>query len=32
MFPVLLDRRNRFPDATATRITTLDDLPPVLGL
>ena len=32
MFPVLLDRRERFPDATATRITTLDDLPAVLGL
>jgi putative hydrolase of the HAD superfamily len=32
MFPVLLDRRERFPDASATRITTLDELPAILGL
>lgn len=32
MFPVLLDRRERFPDARATRITTLDELPAILGL
>ena len=32
MFPVLLDRRERFSDASATRITTLDELPGVLGL
>ena len=32
MFPVLLDRWGRFPEASATRITTLDELPAVLGL
>ena len=32
MFPVLLDRRERFPDASALRISTLDDLPAALGL
>ncbi len=32
MFPVLLDRRERFPEASAARITTLDELPAALGL
>jgi len=32
MFPVLIDRRDRFPDATGVRITSLDGLPAVLGL
>jgi REG-2-like HAD superfamily hydrolase len=32
MFPFLLDRRDRFPDASAARITGLDQLPAVLGL
>jgi len=32
MQPVLLDRRNRFPDAPRPRITSLDELPAVLGL
>jgi putative hydrolase of the HAD superfamily len=32
MFPILIDRRDRFPDADVIRITTLDDLPGVLGL
>jgi putative hydrolase of the HAD superfamily len=32
LFPVLLDRRERFPEAAGSRITTLDDLPTVLGL
>jgi len=32
MFPVLIDRRDRFPDATVVRITSLDGLPAVLGL
>ena len=32
MFPVLIDRRERFPDALVTRITSLHDLPAVIGL
>lgn len=32
MFPVLLDRRGRFPDAPGARITSMDQLPSVLGL
>lgn len=32
MFGVLIDRRERFPDHPGARITTLDDLPPVIGL
>ncbi len=32
MFPVLIDRRDRFPQATGARIRTLDELPRVLGL
>jgi len=32
MFPVLIDRRDRFPDAQGTRITSMADLPFVLGL
>jgi putative hydrolase of the HAD superfamily len=32
MFPVLLDRRARFPDASAARISTLDDLPAALWM
>ena len=32
MLGVLLDRRGRFPDHRGTRITTLDELPPLLGL
>jgi putative hydrolase of the HAD superfamily len=32
MFPVLIDRRERFPDADAARITSMDQLPGVLGL
>jgi putative hydrolase of the HAD superfamily len=32
MFPVLIDRRDRFPDAPCTRITTMTELPDVLGL
>ena len=31
MFGVLIDRRARFPDHGGTRITTLDELPPLLG-
>jgi putative hydrolase of the HAD superfamily len=30
--PVLIDRRNRFPDAEVARIVTLDELPAILGL
>jgi hypothetical protein len=29
---VLIDRRGRFPDHAGVRITTLDDLPSVIGL
>ena len=32
MFPVLIDRRHRFPDAQGTRITSMDELPSVLGV
>jgi putative hydrolase of the HAD superfamily len=32
MLPVLIDRRDRFPDAPGIRITSLDQLPTVLGL
>lgn len=32
MLPVLIDRRDRFPDADAIRIATMDELPGVLGL
>ncbi len=31
MFPVLIDRRGRFPDAPGTRIRSLAELPSVLG-
>jgi putative hydrolase of the HAD superfamily len=32
MFPVLIDRRDRFPDAPGVRIASLEELPDVLGL
>jgi putative hydrolase of the HAD superfamily len=32
MLPVLVDRRERFPDAPGTRITSMQELPGVLGL
>jgi len=32
MFPVLIDRRDRYPDAPGARITSLSDLPHALGL
>lgn len=32
MFPVLIDRRERFPDAPGARITSMDQLPTILGL
>jgi putative hydrolase of the HAD superfamily len=32
MFPVLIDRRDRFPDAPGARIASLEELPDVLGL
>jgi putative hydrolase of the HAD superfamily len=32
MFPVLIDRRNRYPDAACARVLGLDELPEVLGL
>ena len=32
MFGVLIDRRGRFPEHTGPRITTLDDLPGIIGL
>jgi len=32
MFPVLIDRRDRFPDAQGARITSMAELPGVLGL
>ncbi len=32
MLPVLIDRRGRFPDAEGIRITSMDELPGVLGL
>lgn len=31
MFPVLVDRRGRFPDAAVPRIASLDELPAVIG-
>ena len=32
MFAVLIDRRGRFPDHQGPRISTLDELPPLLGV
>jgi putative hydrolase of the HAD superfamily len=32
MYPVLIDRRDRFPDAPGRRIASLEELPDVLGL
>jgi putative hydrolase of the HAD superfamily len=32
MLPVLIDRRERFPDTPGTRITSMQELPGVLGL
>jgi putative hydrolase of the HAD superfamily len=32
MFPVLIDRRDRYPDADCSRIGALDELPAVIGL
>jgi putative hydrolase of the HAD superfamily len=32
LFPVLIDRRGRYPDADGVRITSLEDLPEVLGI
>lgn len=32
MFPVLIDRRNRYPDATGARIVSLSELPAVVGV
>lgn len=32
MFPVLIDRRDRFPDAPGVRIGSMEELPGVLGL
>ena len=32
MFPVLIDRRDRFPDAPGVRIASLEELPDVLGM
>lgn len=32
MFPVLIDRRERYPDAACARIRSLDELPSVVGL
>lgn len=32
MFPVLIDRRERFPDAEGARITSMDELPALLGV
>ena len=32
MFPVLIDRRDRYPDAPGARIASLEELPDVLGL
>jgi putative hydrolase of the HAD superfamily len=32
MFPVLIDRRDRHADATVARITSMEELPRVLGL
>jgi hypothetical protein len=32
MFPVLIDRRDRYPDAPGTRIDSMERLPALLGL
>ena len=32
MFPVLIDRRERFPDAPGARITSMDQLPAAMGM
>jgi putative hydrolase of the HAD superfamily len=32
MFPVLVDRRDQFPEHTGARITSLADLPDVIGV
>ena len=32
MYPVLLDRRQRFPDAPEPRITSMAELPALLGI
>lgn len=32
LFPVLIDRRGRYPEADGVRITSLEDLPPAVGL
>jgi FMN phosphatase YigB (HAD superfamily) len=32
MFPVLIDRRERFADAPGARITAMDQLPALLGV
>jgi putative hydrolase of the HAD superfamily len=32
MFPVLIDRRGRHPDAAGSRITSMEDLPALIGL
>lgn len=32
MFPVLIDRRGRYPDAPGARITSMSELPAVIGL
>jgi putative hydrolase of the HAD superfamily len=32
MFPVLIDRRGRFPDAPGARIASMEELPAILGL
>lgn len=32
MFAVLIDRRGRFPEHSGPRITTLDELPPLIGV
>jgi putative hydrolase of the HAD superfamily len=32
LFPVLIDRRGRYPDADGVRITSLEDLPAAIGI
>jgi hypothetical protein len=32
MLPVLIDRRDRYPDAEGIRITSLEDLPERIGI
>jgi hypothetical protein len=32
MFPILIDRRGRYPDAAGPRLTSLARLPDVLGV